>query len=469
MYEAGVESLPVPGGSGLGAAASSSGVDQAEADRVVARVLEAGPGPESAQALAGIDPCHLSEAGRLDLLRAWQAQASWAEARGAAVLVAVVGRTRVEPAVGNDDAVVAQRSRACEAALTLRMSEQALRARYEVARDLATRLPATRSALERGQVSWAHARSVSEVTAVLDDDAAREVDTVVASRAPDQTPSRLRQRCRAAADRIAPDAAERRLRSAHRGRRVERFGTPEGEACLAVWSDPRDILAVWKALTQLAGPADAADPRPLGARRVDALLGLCLGAASEGEAAQSGPDAGSAPDGGPRTPPPARPPVEVQVVVELATLLGLADDPAELRGHGPIPAGILREWLTDATAWRRLVTDPVTGYLLDYGPRVRFAPPKLKRFLAARDGTCVFPECHQPGERTDADHHPPWQPDGSGGSTSAADMACLCRQHHRWRTHHGWTLEHLPDRYRWTSPPGRQHDVPRHRVLSHAD
>jgi hypothetical protein len=165
----------------------------------------------------------------------------------------------------------------------------------------------------------------------------------------------------------------------------------------------------------------------------------------------------------------AHPPVEVQVVVHLATLLGLADNPGELRGHGPIPNGVLRDWLTDATTWRRLVTDPVTGHLLDYGPQVRFAPPKLKAFLAARDGTCVFPGCRQPGERTDADHHPPWKPDGTGGSTSAATMACLCRQHHRWRTDHGWTLEHLPDRYRWTSPTGRQHDVPKRRVLDEAD
>lgn len=442
---------------------SAVNASSAPADQQVAQVLATGPGSVAAAALAGVDTRRLSDAGRLDLLRAWQAQASWAEAQGARVLVDLVGRSRVEPTDGDDDPVVQQRSRLYEAALTLRMSEQATRARWEVARDLATRLPATRDALDRGRISWTHARAVSEATVVVDDATAGLVDATVADRAGDQTPSRLRQRCRAVVDRLDAQAAQRRLARAHRDRRVERFTTPDGHTGLEVWSTPRDICLIWTALTDLAGPRETDDPRTLGARRVDALLSLCLGT---GNAAGHRRDEAAGPPVRPHAATRPRTPVEVQVVVDLATLLGMADHPAELPGYGPIPAATARDWITDPTSWRRLVTDPVTGHLLDYGPLRRLAPTRLRAYLAARDQTCTFPDCRQPARRADADHHPPFNPDGTGGSTSATDMASLCRQHHRWKTHHGWQPHRQPDGgTRWTSPTGKTYLSDRPPVL----
>lgn len=424
-------------------------------DAFLAVVTAAGPGPWAASALSLVDPAWLSESGRLELLRAWQAQAAWTEAQGAAVLASHVGLRRHQPTTHDDASVVDQRSRLCEAGLVLRMSETAVRDRWDVARDLATRLPRTARALAEGTITWQHARAVSESTATLDDDRARLVEERVLDSAAIRTPARLRARCRAQADRVDAEAARRRLQRAHRDRRLERFGDGAGSACLQVWSTPRDIQALWASLTVLAGPDEADDPRSLGARRVDALLGLCLGAVRPADGL------------GDPTPAPRRnPPVEVQVVVDLATLVGLSDSPGQLRGHGPIPPGVVREWLADATVWRRLVTDPVTGHLLDYGPRVRFAPRALKAFVAARDQRCIFPGCRQPADRCDADHDPPWRPDGSGGSTSADSLAPLCRPHHRWRTHHGWTFTRLAaGRYRWTSPSGRSYLVSRPRVL----
>jgi hypothetical protein len=365
-----------------------------------------------------------------------------------------VGLHREEPAADGDASAVGQRSRLCEAGLVLRLSETAVRDRWEVARDLATRLPRTARALADGSITWQHARAVSETTAVLGADLARAVERRVLDTEEVPTPARLRHRCRAQVDRIDAEAAGRRLHRAHRGRRVERFGDGSGSAFLQVWSSPRDVQALWAALTVLAGPREADDPRSLGARRVDALLGVCLGAV---EPARDG-----SPHAGVAVAPRRNPPVELQLVVDLATLAGLAEHPGQLRGHGPIPPGVVREWLADATVWRRLVTDPVTGHLLDYGPRLRFAPPALRAFVNARDQRCIFPGCRQPAGRCDADHDPPWRPDGSGGSTAAASLAPLCRQHHRWRTHHGWTLTRLADgQHRWTSPSGRSYLVTR--------
>ncbi|HET6919954.1 MAG TPA: hypothetical protein VFI46_10890, partial [Jiangellaceae bacterium] len=44
-----------------------------------------------------------------------------------------------------------------------------------------------------------------------------------------------------------------------------------------------------------------------------------------------------------------------------------------------------------AGTWRRLLTDPATGALLDHGT-TRYTPPQdLIDHILARDGTCRFP------------------------------------------------------------------------------
>ena len=70
---------------------------------------------------------------------------------------------------------------------------------------------------------------------------------------------------------------------------------------------------------------------------------------------------------------------ELQVVVDLATLLGLAEDPGLLAGQ-PVPAPIARELAGECGSMRRIVTDPVTGHLLDFGRRV-YLPDPLKDFV----------------------------------------------------------------------------------------
>ena len=52
---------------------------------------------------------------------------------------------------------------------------------------------------------------------------------------------------------------------------------------------------------------------------------------------------------------------------------------------------------------------------------------RLSRFVQARDRTCVFPGCRRPARRTDLDHRTPWP----HGRTSADNLQCVCRHHHR--------------------------------------
>ena len=71
---------------------------------------------------------------------------------------------------------------------------------------------------------------------------------------------------------------------------------------------------------------------------------------------------------------PHRRSVSVNITMDLPTALGLAENPAELAGYGPIPASVARTLSADGK-WRRFITDPVTGNLLDYG-RETYLPPQ---------------------------------------------------------------------------------------------
>lgn len=143
----------------------------------------------------------------------------------------------------------------------------------------------------------------------------------------------------------------------------------------------------------------------------------------------------------------------VNIVMDLPTALGLADNPAELRGYGPIPGPLARELATDAT-WRRWITDE-RGTLTAVGTS-RYKPPDaLREFVIARDQRCRFPGCHQPAQRCDIDHAIPYE---QGGHTEVTNLGALCRRHHRIKTSGGWDITDIAadGTYTWTTPTGER-------------
>lgn len=68
----------------------------------------------------------------------------------------------------------------------------------------------------------------------------------------------------------------------------------------------------------------------------------------------------------------------------------------------------------------------VHGEILHLGRARRFASRAQRRALRLRDGTCVFPGCHQ-SKHLDAHHLTPWS---EGGPTDLDELALLCRRHH---------------------------------------
>jgi hypothetical protein len=93
----------------------------------------------------------------------------------------------------------------------------------------------------------------------------------------------------------------------------------------------------------------------------------------------------------------------------------------------------------------------------------RYTPsPGQRRFVRARDRGCRHPGCRRPAARTDLDHVCAYR---TGGATDCANLCCLCRRHHRLKTHApGWAFRMRPDGVlevttpsgvtRCTRPPG---------------
>ncbi len=152
----------------------------------------------------------------------------------------------------------------------------------------------------------------------------------------------------------------------------------------------------------------------------------------------------------------------LNLTMDLATLLGLraaVDGTAEIEGAGAMSAEVVRDLLADpdvALTARRLVTDPETGHLLDYGRRTYQVSDRLREFLTARDQACRFPGCPRKASRCQMDHAEAWD---DGGQTSPANLGALCVRHHQLKTHAGWTItnSHPDGSCTWTSPHGREY------------
>ncbi|HZG95470.1 MAG TPA: DUF222 domain-containing protein [Mycobacteriales bacterium] len=474
--------------------------DGAPVGLTIALLAAMAPAAETMAVLAGIKATRLGGYDRVTALRLWEQHVSWAHAQQQDVIVAVgdaVGDAAAAAAVGaagprgshDDDLARA------EIAAALRLSDTTAGSRLQTARELRGRLAATGAALASGRLTYWHARSLVDAVAALDGPTAATVERIVlGGGTPDETLGRFRRRLARAVIAAAPATADELHRAEVADRRVQVDPQPHGMAWLNAFLTAAEAMAIMAAVNADVDARRAAgDDRPVDVLRADALVSA-LTDPPDGEPAQSdpphefdcpqhradaatGPGAASAGEtcGVPaaatectctnraerrRTHPPRRcrrP--EGQVTIDLPTLLGLADNPAELAGYGPIPPGLGRQLLMDSD-FRRLVTEPLTGQLLDYG-RTRYRPPKpLAEYVEARDLTCRFPGCNQPARGCDLDHACAYgdQASPDGGTTCPGNIGPLCRRHHQLKTRGYWQLDSHPDgTARWTSLLGHHY------------
>ncbi|CAN5350681.1 HNH endonuclease signature motif containing protein [soil metagenome] len=325
----------------------------------------------------------------------------------------------------------AERGAVADLAMCLGVAEQTIRAQDHEAETLLRRTPRVWEAFLLGDIAAPNARVISQLVSDLPEAAWAVFEDAVLVRAATLAPARFRTFARGARDRIDPrELPERHARRAEE-RRVWIDADVDGMCWLTAYLPAPDAHRAMAHLdaSAMSLAAHPEENRTLAQLRADLATELLAGVL------------GASPSVG----------VSVAVTVPVMTLLGLTDEPAHLDGFGPIDADTAREISRHAPSFSRILTHPISGTVLDVDRTTYRVPADLKRWLGVRDGSCTFPGCGRRVQACDLDHTVDWQ---YGGTTSAANLAHLCRHHHRLKHNTRWRVEHTETGIRWTSPTG---------------
>ena len=366
----------------------------------------------------------------------------------AATLVAihsVLDEARLSPEVyvgdqasrfSKEDVEFSERAAIADLAVRLSLSENTVRAHDHQAVTMIGRTPITWQKFRWGEVSPANARTVSELAASLpegDDRAFAAFDADVAEHATRLAPARFRAYARKLREQIVADTAAERHESELSRRRVLFEPDIDGMAWISAYL-PAEVAT--KAITFLDAEAlrlsaVPGETRTLPQLRADVLGDMITGSTGTGSGSVA---------------------VRVGVLIPMLTLLGRSEMPASLEGYGPIDAETARELAGDATSIYRLLTDPVTGAILDIDQPTKHIPTGLRRMRQLIDQTCTFPGCGERAVNCDLDHTIDRQ---FGGRTTLMNLSHLCRNHHRDKHLTRWTItQDETGRIEWRSPTG---------------
>jgi len=358
-------------------------------------------GPELAAALEHVEVGRLSGFGLVEVVKASERLRSWVTAvqcEAMAELAHCADEALAESSPNphartstvNDIAVD-------EIATALVVARPTAAHRLGVALDLVDRLPATLGELRSALIHEAQARVICQHTAVLTADDAEsrrllgQVERRVLTTAPGQTPGKLRAIVDRAVQRADPGAAAKRHRRAESERRVEVWPQPDGMATIAAILPADRAHALYGVVDAFARTLGSDDPRSMDARRADCLVDLVV---NRGDVTSDDPSGGTSPtdageslDTGHRIAGRSRRPAQavVHVTVPISTLMGVCDEPGDLAGHWTIPADLARRIAAGpSSVWQRMLTDPASGTLLDYGTTTYRPPAVLDRYVRIR-------------------------------------------------------------------------------------
>ena len=474
-------------------------------DLHLTQLLSQRPGIETLTQLVEIHPYELSPSGRIDYLAALEKQNGWLQSVMQTAFVAIADDQRESLEYGESGVDDEERE---EIAAALRLSPATAQAKLDTARILVNELPATCAALASGEISAAHANVIARESAPLlrggiDRELISQIEKSALASAEFHTPAQVANKIRTAVARALPVECEESFARAHELRKVSCYPERDGMATVIALLSAPDAQSVMVAIERhlqrkdrqalhlisaqnsyatdqnsatdqntlsgnndLATSSEIGNPWKIDNRRADAFIEiinqyLTTDIADQAGADQTGADQTATLAGNlskqKKIKNINRKPISINVTVDLPTLLGIAENPAQLTGYGPIPASLARELAADGN-WQRFITDPRSGELLDLGRKSYRPSQYLVDFLLARDRTCRFPGCRYPAHRSDIDHVTPWD---EGGKTTPENLGALCRRHHRLKTHGGWKVTSASDgSCEWISPNGKHYLVP---------
>lgn len=391
------------------------------------------PGTVLGHALSSVDRRELNGHDLVHLLRARRRQIAMLEAEAQADVVELGHCPPSVPGGPPERVQVMEDHVADELRMALVWTRHAAEVAVDSAWQLVERLPRVWEALREGLIDLPRARAIAREVAHLDEVIAREVAERILGEAEELTTGQIRARLRRLSIEVDPDDARKRYEEGVSQRRVGSEPRPEGTADLVGESLPADRVAaiLRKIHDEALRRRRRDDPRTMDQLRADIFLEML-----EGTIHGSG----------------RRPLVDIRV--DLETLIGLADRAGEIPGWGPVIADIARQVAERQPdgEWRVVVTDPDTGAVLADGTTRRRPTAAQRRYLEARQTTCVNPRCRMPAHRSDMDHQVEYS---RGGPTLTINLAPGCRHDHMLVTVGGWKLEQpRPGVYVWTTRHG---------------
>ncbi|MHA3702176.1 DUF222 domain-containing protein [Jatrophihabitans sp. YIM 134969] len=425
------------------------------------------PSPDLLRALLALDPLGFDDEERVASVAGWERMIAFCTAHQNDVMAAAY-RDHAAPADGGEPDGDAGKWWAEQLGLALGVAGTSAYHRMMQAVTLVEVAPAISAQLRIGAIGVHHARVAANALRVVEPEVGRTVEREVVDDPGWRTPSQLERALQAAIIKHDPEGAKARNRARRRERDVRIRAEADGMCSLWALLPAEQGQAVAKTIDAHARSSKArnapGDDRTLANCRADALAALLLrplhpttvdtsAEPSNEPSTEPGTDLATAPRMHGQRP-------EIQVVVGWTTLMGLDDLPGFLHGHGVIDAATVRRIAYDSCAtWRRILTDPASGQLLDYGRKTYSPPRNLEDFVIARDQYCRFPTCDRPAVTCDLDHRHDWD---KGCQTREKCLDALCRRHHRLKHEGGWSHERDPDDNSsiWTDPAGGQHRKP---------
>jgi hypothetical protein len=253
-------------------------------------------------------------------------------------------------------------------------------------------------------------------------------------------PKQLDRKARHEVELTQPSTAVERAEKAAGTRRIYVDPAADGMAYLTLFAPAPEIHAITDRATRLAsGLRAGGDPRSMTHLKLDVITDLML----NGETSIPGATRGVR--------------GRVHVMVPAMTLLGIGEEAAILRGYGPIDPATAAQLTAEATSWRRILTDPITGRILTTDPRDYRPTARMIDHARLVHPTCVFPGCTVPSEQADVDHT---EDHAFGGDTIPENLAPLSQGHHKVKHHTRWQIvQNGDDTLTATSPAGYQYTV----------
>ncbi|MGZ0711086.1 DUF222 domain-containing protein (plasmid) [Coraliomargarita sp. W4R53] len=333
----------------------------------------------------------------------------------------------------------AERAAVLEASMRFRLSETALRGLAHTADTGREQLP---ELWARAREGFAGLAQVDAAIALLprfagNADLIRQFDTYASEAVLHSSPQSFRAKALRKARKLSPGSDPEAHADAFGRRRVIFEELADGMSCVHLFASTADAHAIKRRLTSTAKhtqrksrPGASRDERTRDQIRADLMVAWLRGAG---------------------TPTAVKTKVFVTVPLDRLTpeaqatvrrqgadasvdtsAIDIATEP-QLLGSGPIDATIASQLLLDAGQFTRVITDPVSGVILDMDRRSRLVTRAQREWLMLTHHLCVRDGCNRVAIDAEIDH---WQEyhGPERGPTNISNLHPLCEPDHRMKS-----------------------------------